>query len=90
MIEQWKREGRQWAEEQLKEVVRAAHAKRTSESKPLGDEILAAVEALPDRRRFDALPQDAKRPLVKFLELMEIKHAADAVFDELDRQFPKS
>lgn len=84
-VEQWKREARQHAEQQLKELVQLSYAKRTPESGPLGEQILQAVEALPDYTKFHALPTETQDVLKKYLVQMEIRYAADATIAEIDK-----
>lgn len=81
-------EGLRHAEAKLKDLVRASHAERTTESGPLGDQILEAVEALPDYDKFKKLSDDTRAKLEEVLVKFEIQHHADAVikaFDKIDK-----
>lgn len=81
-------EGRRHAEAKLKDVVRAAHAKRTTESGPLGDQILEAIEALPNYDKFQKLPDETRTKLEEALVQFEIQYHADATiktFDKIDK-----
>lgn len=81
----YREEGFRHAVTKLQEIVRKAHAKRTPESGPLGDQILEAVNALPhDRTKFDALPPETKRPFQMFITQTETNYAADRVIELLD------
>ncbi len=79
----------------LKEVVRAAYAKRTVDSGPRGPIILAAVEALPDARlagdwtKFDALTDEERKPLREFLTQTEINFTVDEIDKLVDQNFPR-
>jgi hypothetical protein len=84
--EQWRIEGLRYAEDKLKELARAAHAKRTPASNPLGDQILEAVEELPNYGKFEKLPADTQAALRKFIEQTEISYAANRALEEFDRQ----
>lgn len=87
--------GLNFACEKLKEYVRASHAKRRPESGPLGDQILWAVEKLPDAHtagnwiEFDQLPAGVKESLEAFIVQTEIKFHADAVIETIKEQFPE-
>lgn len=87
--------GLNYACEKLKEYVRASHAKRTAESNPLGDQILWAVEKLPDARtagnwvEFDLLPLWVRESLEAFIVQTEIKYHADFVCEEIEERFPE-
>jgi len=86
--------GLNYACAKLKEYVRASHAKRTSASGPLGDQILWAVEKLPDAHtagnwiEFDLLPPRIREPLEAFIVKTEIKYHADAACEEIEERFP--
>jgi hypothetical protein len=83
---QWRIEGLRHAEQKLKELVRASHAKRAPGSGPLGDQILEAIEELPYYDKFNKLPPETQAALTKFIQQTEIGYAAEQTLAEFDRQ----
>lgn len=82
-------QAQQYACNKLQEVVREAFAKRTVDSGPRGPIILAAVEALPcDWTLFDALTDDERAPLRKFITQMEINFTADEIDHLIEENYP--
>jgi hypothetical protein len=88
VVERLALEGRRHAEAKLRDLVRAAHAERTTESGSLGDQILAAVEALPDESKLQNLPDDIRNKLEDAIVQFEIQYHADQVIKTLEEKKP--
>lgn len=78
-----------YACQQLATQVRNAHAKRTANSGPMGDQILEAVLTLPyDWDKFEQLPFDTQQKLMEFIEKTEISYLAEDTIKLIEETFP--
>ena len=90
----YRMQARDYACGKLKETVRAAFAKRTTDSGPRGPVILEAVEALPDARhagdwtKFNALTEEEQKSLRAFITQTEVSFTANEVIKLVDENFP--
>ena len=70
--------------EKLKEMVRKAREERIEQLLPVaGDDVFAAVEALPDRSLLDKLPAGIRKGFEDAIVKLEIAYHADALGKEL-------
>lgn len=86
-LEWYRVEGRKAAEERLKEIVLAAPAEGWTER---GKLVREAVAALPDRAKWNLLPEELRTMLEGTLMKLEIAHHAQKVCEAVKLDLPEA